>query len=275
MAVYAIGDIQGCLEPLRRLLERIRYDPAADRLWFTGDLVNRGPQSLETLRFVRALGAGAASVLGNHDLHLVAVAAGNGRPQDNDTLRPILDAADGPELLDWLRRRPLLHEAAEAPGYALVHAGVPPQWDLPTARALARELETALRGTNWRAFLREMYGDRPSRWDASLHGSERLRFATNAFTRMRYCAADGPLLLEFKGAPADAPADHYPWFEAPGRRDLGTTLVFGHWSSLGYRRTPDVLGLDTGCLWGGALTAARLGAREEIVSLPCDTARAE
>ncbi len=270
MAVYAIGDLQGCLDPLQRLLERIRFDPAADRLWFTGDLVNRGSQSLETLRFVRALGERATTVLGNHDIHLLAMAAGHARPRATDTLLPVLEAADGRELIDWVRRRPLLHEDSAVPGYALVHAGIPPQWDMATARALAAELETVLRGPDHDAYLRHLYGDEPALWHPDLTGWDRLRFATNAFTRMRYCDAAGRLLLDYKGAPEQAPPDHHPWFDAPGRHPIPARLVFGHWSTLGLRRTPDVLALDTGCVWGGCLTAVRLDDREQLMTMDCE-----
>lgn len=270
MAVYAIGDLQGCLDPLWRLLERIRFDPAADRLWFTGDLVNRGSQSVETLRFVRGLGDGAVTVLGNHDIHLLAVAAGHASARSTDTLGPVLEAADGGDLLDWLRRRPLLHEEPALPGYALVHAGIPPQWDMDTARALAAELETVLRGPDYDAYLEHLYGDEPSLWNPELSGWDRLRFATNAFTRMRYCDSNGRLLLDNKGAPEQAPPGEHPWFEVPGRRPIPARLVFGHWSTLGLRSTPDILALDTGCVWGGCLTAARLDGREELIATDCE-----
>jgi bis(5'-nucleosyl)-tetraphosphatase (symmetrical) len=270
VAVYAIGDLQGCLDPLQRLLERINFDPASDRLWFTGDLVNRGSQSLQTLRFVRDLGERAVTVLGNHDIHLLAVGAGHARTRATDTLRPILEADDGAELLDWLRHCPVLHEDASVPGYVLVHAGIAPQWDLATARASAAELETALRGADFDRFLAHLYGDEPVLWHPQLRGWDRLRFITNAFTRMRYCAPDGRLLLHNKDAPDRAPPDQYPWFEVPGRRPIPARLIFGHWSTLGLRSTPDVLALDTGCVWGGQLTAARLGAHESIIATDCE-----
>lgn len=269
MAVYAIGDLQGCLDPLRRLLERIRFDPSADRLWFTGDLVNRGPKSLDTLRFVRSLGDAAVSVLGNHDLHLLAVAAGFAPAKTNDTLAPILEALDRDELLRWLRQRPILHESPEAPRYTLVHAGIPPNWDLATARSLANEVECALRGDDYLHFLEHLYGDRPDRWHPELTGEDRLRFAVNAFTRMRYCAPDGRLLLDFKGPPEEAPPEHFPWFRSPSRQSLDRIVIFGHWSTLGFHHQHDALGLDTGCLWGGSLTAVRLDRELPAISEPC------
>lgn len=275
MAVYAIGDVHACLDPLRRLLDRLGYDPAADTLWFTGDLVNRGPDSAGTLRFVRGLGRRAHVVLGNHDLHLLAVRAGHGELRRSDTLEPLLRAADGDELLDWLQQRPLLHEDAELP-FVLVHAGLPPQWDIATARRLAREAEAALRGPDSDPLFAHLYGDQPDRWQESLTGWERLRYIINAFTRLRFCDAEGRLLFRYKGPPEQAPADHYPWYAAPGRRHRPEhgTLITGHWSTLGLRRGPGYITLDTGCLWGGQLTAVRLDdPRIPVTALPCPAAR--
>ncbi|HZR37158.1 MAG TPA: symmetrical bis(5'-nucleosyl)-tetraphosphatase [Nevskia sp.] len=256
MTTYAIGDLQGCYDTLRRLLDRVHFDPAHDVLWFTGDLVNRGPQSLPTLRYVYRLGAAARTVLGNHDLHLLAVANG-GRKGRRDTLDEILAAPDRDELLDWLRRQPLL---LEAPGVAVLHAGLPPQWDLAQARACAREAESVLAGPDYAAFLREMYGDEPAVWDEALRGLPRLRYIINCYTRLRYCGAGGRLDFAHKGSPGTQPEGLLPWFQAPGRRSAGTTLVFGHWSTLGRVRWPEhqVYGLDTGAVWGGRLTALRL-----------------
>ncbi|APZ43668.1 symmetrical bis(5'-nucleosyl)-tetraphosphatase [Acidihalobacter ferrooxydans] len=257
MAVYAVGDLQGCLEPLHRLLDRLRFDPAADQLWLVGDLVNRGPQSLETLRFVRGLGAAATAVLGNHDLHLLALAAGVGKPKRSDTLQTVLDAPDAGELLDWLRHRPLLHHDA-ALGWTLVHAGLPPQWDLAQARACAAEVEQALRSSQSAQFFAHMYGDQPTHWSASLSGTQRLRYVMNALTRMRYITADGGLEHVCKTAPEQAPAGLTPWFRVPHRRNRDVRIVFGHWSTLNLIREANLLALDTGCLWGGTLTAAQL-----------------
>jgi bis(5'-nucleosyl)-tetraphosphatase (symmetrical) len=257
MAVFAIGDVQGCYDDLMRLLERIHFDEADDRLWFAGDLVNRGPDSLGVLRFVRKLGKRAVTVLGNHDLHLLAVAAGAARPRSKDTLDDILEAEDRDEYLDWLRHRPLLHHDA-ALGYTLVHAGLPPQWDLSLARTCAQELEAVLRGPDPAGFFREMYGDEPRRWSDGLIGIPRLRFIVNCFTRLRYCSSAGELELKHKGAPGTQPAGCLPWFEVPDRASAGLHVLFGHWSTLGEVRRHNVYPLDTGCVWGGRLTALRL-----------------
>ena len=269
MAVYAIGDIQGCYDELRSLLDLCRFDPAQDRLWFTGDLVNRGPDSLAVLRFVRDLGERAISVLGNHDLHLLALAEGLGKANPADTLQPVLDAPDRDELLHWLRHRPLLHYDAGI-DTALIHAGLPPQWDLRDARARSAELEAVLRGDDYRDFLAHMYGNQPKRWAMDLAGWERLRFIVNCFTRLRYCRADGELCLKAKGEPGTQPPGCLPWFQVPGRRSAETRVVFGHWSTLGLHHDDNVLALDTGCLWGGLLTAARLDGDHAIVSWDCD-----
>ena len=258
MAVYAIGDLQGCLDPLRRLLDRIAFDPARDRLWFTGDLVNRGPASLETLRFVRSLGELAITVLGNHDLHLLAMAWADSRPRKKrDTLDDVLAAPDRDELLEWLRRRPLLHHDP-AVGYTIVHAGLPPQWDLADARAAAAELEAVLGSDRFVDFLRQMYGDQPAAWDPGLAGIERLRFIVNAFTRMRYLRPDGSLEFDNKGPLSSAGEELIPWFRFPGRRSAGLSMVFGHWSTLGEIAHEGAFSIDTGCVWGGRLTALRL-----------------
>lgn len=255
MAVYAIGDIQGCYDEFRRLLDVLDFSPGRDRLWLTGDLVNRGPGSLATLRFVRGLGADAVTVLGNHDLHLLAV-AGGGRLRKGDTLADVLEAPDRDELLAWLSGRPLLHEDRTL-RFAMVHAGLPPQWDLAQARIEARAVEAALAQAPG-PFLASMYGDEPDRWLPGLHGVERLRFAVNCFTRLRYCGRDGRLLLKLKCAPEDAPPDAVPWFAVRRRLSRGERIVFGHWSTLGCRVANDTYSLDSGCVWGGELTAIRL-----------------
>ncbi len=257
MAIFAIGDIQGCYDDLRRLLERLDFNPAEDQLWFTGDLVNRGPKSLETLRFVKSLGERAVCVLGNHDLHLLALAAGVHRHKPADTLDPILAAPDRDELLHWLRQRPLLHHDATL-GYTLIHAGLPPQWDLAIATACARELEAALRAADYPEFFTQMYGDQPRRWSAELSGMGRLRFIVNCFTRLRYCSPEGELDLACKGAPGTQPAGFMPWFEVPGRASAGLYILFGHWSTLGEIKGQNIYPLDTGCVWGGRLSALRL-----------------
>lgn len=257
MAVFAVGDIQGCHAELLQLLERIRFDPAEDILWLTGDLVNRGPQSLEVLRFVRGLGSHAVCVLGNHDLHLLAVAAGTASLRKADTLDEILAAPDRDELLHWLRHLPLLHHD-KGLGYTLIHAGLPPQWDLTEARACARELEAVLRSDGHREFFRQMYGNEPRRWSPELTGMERLRFIVNCFTRLRYCSAEGDLDMKAKGAPGSQTEGLMPWYEVPGRRSRELHVLFGHWSTVGEIRDRNVHALDTGCVWGGRLTALRL-----------------
>jgi bis(5'-nucleosyl)-tetraphosphatase (symmetrical) len=258
MSTYVIGDVQGCHDALRQLLDKLRFDPARDHLCFAGDLVNRGPQSLLTLRFVRGLGKAASSVLGNHDLHLLALAAG-GRKGKRDTLQDILSAPDREELLHWLRQQPLLLEFA-GQDWAVLHAGLPPQWTMEQARTCAREAEHMLRGPDHAELFRHMYGDDPAQWSAGLRGMARLRFIINCYTRLRYCTADGHADFKPKGAPGTQPAGLLPWFAAPRRRSAGTRLVFGHWSTLGQVEWPEyqVWGLDTGAVWGGRLTALRL-----------------
>lgn len=255
MATYAIGDIQGCFDSLLHLLDKCRFDPASDRLWLVGDLVNRGPRSLDTLRFVRALGSAVISVLGNHDLYLLMAAAGFGRRGKGDTLDEILDAPDRDELLDWLRRLPLCHREGE---FCLVHAGLLPQWTTARARALAAEVEAALSGPAYLDFLANMWGSEPAAWSDDLEGWPRLRVIVNAMTRMRFCSLAGVMDLKTKGEAADAPPDHLPWFEIPGRLSAVDVMVIGHWSALGLRVEPRLLALDSGCLWGRHLTAIRL-----------------
>lgn len=255
MATYAIGDVQGCYRSLCDLLEQIAFDSARDRLWFVGDLVNRGPDSLATLRFVKGLGEAAVCVLGNHDLHLVAVAEGLGKLRKDDTLDEVLGAPDCRDLVTWLRGCPLMHVHA---GYALVHAGLLPTWTVAHALELAAEVQEQLRGPTYRQLLSAMYGDEPDRWSDGLEGYARWRVIINAMTRMRVCARDGALRLRYKGEIANVPAGQLPWFEVPGRRSANTPIIFGHWSALGLLLEPNVLALDTGCLWGGKLSALRL-----------------
>lgn len=252
MATYAIGDIQGCFIELQRLLELIQFNPNEDTLWFTGDLVNRGPASLETLRFIRGLGTAAVTVLGNHDIHLLAVAAGAAHVRRSDTLDDILNAEDRDALLNWLRHRPLMHKQH---GYYLIHAGLPPQWDMDDAEAAAHSVETLLNRPDNATFLAGLYGNQPDRWDKSLTGKERHRFIINCFTRMRYCTTQGRLNLSVSCKPGSQAPGLLPWFELPNRRSHGANILFGHWASLGYHEHDGCIGLDTGCLWGNELTA--------------------
>lgn len=255
MATYAIGDIQGCYDPLQRLLDQMHFDPAHDTLWCVGDLVNRGPQSLEVLRFVKALGASAITVLGNHDLHLLALDAGHGRPHKGDTLDAVLDAPDRDELLHWLRHQRLAWRKQD---YLLVHAGVLPSWTADDTLRLAAEAEAALQHDDYREFFAQMYGNAPSVWHESLTGTERLRMIVNVLTRLRYCTPGGEMDFHQKGAPDTQPAPLLPWFDVAGRRTTDATVIFGHWSTLGLVVRNDLIALDTGCLWGGRLTAIRL-----------------
>jgi bis(5'-nucleosyl)-tetraphosphatase (symmetrical) len=266
MSTYAIGDVQGCYRSLLALLAHIGFRSGQDQLWFAGDLVNRGPDSLAVLRFVRALGDGARVVLGNHDLHLVAASRGHRKPSRKDTLDDVLGAGDGPELIEWLLQQPLLYEDL---GVAMVHAGLPPRWAWATARDCADELSAVLRDDGrLDAYLAGMYGDRPLRWSDALTGQKRLRYITNAFTRMRYVDGDGELELEEKRPPGEQPSGLVPWFASPHRRNRGQPILFGHWATLRLHAEVDpahgVHHLDTGCVWGGRLTALRLEDRVEF-----------
>jgi len=258
MTRYAVGDLQGCFAPLRKLLDRVQFDPARDQLWSVGDLVNRGPQSLECLRFFFALGAGARVVLGNHDLHLLAVANGIRPLKRGDTLREILDAPDCAELLDWLRRQPLLYRDPSG-DYTMLHAGLAPQWTIEYASQLADEVSAALQSSRYLDFLRGMYGNAPATWSEELRGVERWRAITNYLTRMRFCNESGELELTSKEGPDNAPPGFMPWFAVPGRKSAGQTLIVGHWASLmGRAERADIVALDTGCVWGQNLTLFNL-----------------
>lgn len=256
---YAIGDVQGCYEPLQRLLELIQFDDKVDRLWFVGDLVNRGPESLAVLRFIRSLTIKPHITLGNHDLHLLgSLFAKNPWKGHDDTLQEILKAPDGEALGHWLRQQSILCYSPEF-NIVMCHAGISPLWDLSQAMALAKELEAVLAGDNFREFLTEMYGNEPDRWSDDLKGVARLRAITNYFTRMRFCDAEGRLNLSYKGTLAAAPAELYPWYAVPKRKEITTEIVFGHWAALmGDCPNPAIHAIDTGCLWGGQLTALRL-----------------
>ena len=256
MATLAIGDIQGCFDSFRRLLDICHFDPARDRLWLVGDLVNRGPKSLKTLRLIKSLGSAAQIVLGNHDLYLLMVAEGGAKYRGkDDTLQGILNAKDREELLDWLRHQPLCYTEGN---YCMVHAGLLPQWSAIQARELSREVEKVLQGPNYREFILNLWGSEPASWSNELSGWQRLRVIVNAMTRMRFCTPDGVMEFKTKGELVNAPAGHLPWFEVPNRQSADSVLVTGHWSALGLQITPNRLALDSGCLWGGHLTAVRL-----------------
>jgi bis(5'-nucleosyl)-tetraphosphatase (symmetrical) len=265
MATLAIGDVQGCYDQLMRLLERAGYDERRDVLWFVGDLVNRGPQSLATVRFVKGLGSRAVTVLGNHDLNLLAVAEGIRKPHRGDTDGDILAAPDREELLAWLRSRKMLHVGNS---YAMVHAGLLPQWTIAQAAALAREVEAALTAPGYRQFLRDMYGNEPARWRDDLAGAERLRVVVNAMARMRLTSADGALELHYKLGLDRVPPGYMPWYDAPRRASRGTPIIFGHWASHGRLVRDDIVCLDSGCVWGRELTALRLEDRR-LFSCDC------
>jgi bis(5'-nucleosyl)-tetraphosphatase (symmetrical) len=262
---YAVGDVQGCYKELRELLAQLKFSSDRDQLWFVGDLVNRGPQSLEVLRFVHALRDNAVTVLGNHDLHLLALSFGSHRKRKSDTLSNIFTAPDRDELLGWLLSRPLAHHER---GDLMVHAGLIPQWTVAMALALAKEVETAL-STDPRALFENMYGDEPARWSDMLVGMERLRFAINVLTRLRVCTNDGEVDLKAKGKPPQEHSKLRPWFDIETRRSTGTRVVFGHWSALGLLVRRDVVGLDSGCVWGGALTAFDLDTDRPPIGVPC------
>jgi bis(5'-nucleosyl)-tetraphosphatase (symmetrical) len=269
MSVYAIGDLQGCYDPFRQLLDKIAFDPDKDRLWLTGDLVNRGPKSLKTLRFVRSLGDRAVTVLGNHDLHLMAVANGFGDAGDRRaSLARLLDAGDCDELIDWLRKRPLAHFSKEL-NTLMVHAGVHPRWTVKKTLARASEVEAVLQSDGYAELLPRLYGNSPSRWSGKLSGKKRLRFIVNCLTRMRMIGTDGRLDFAHKGPPDNSRPDLLPWFDVPDARWRGTRIVFGHWSALGLIVKPDLIGIDTGCVWNRELTAVRLNKRPRIVQVEC------
>ncbi len=263
MAIYAIGDVQGCYPELQRLLDKLRFDPCGDRLWFCGDLVNRGGESLEVLRLVHALRASSVVTLGNHDLSLLAVAVREpaARARTNPDLRRVLEADDAQVLTDWLRSQSMMHHDPGL-GFTMVHAALAPTWTLKQAQHIAREVEHTLRGPGHRALLQRMFGNRPSRWSSKLLGQDRLRAAINIFTRMRFCDANGRIDFDAKGPPGSQRAGLYPWFEVPGLKSRETRIVCGHWSALGRFAGLGIHAIDTGCVWGGQLTALRLDGDE-------------
>ena len=271
MSVYVVGDIQGCYQEFRQLMEVIQFDAGKDQLWLVGDLVNRGPESLEVLRLVRSLGDRAITVLGNHDLHLLAVAEGAAELHRSDTLDEILHAPDRDELLYWLRQQKLLHVDQ---GVLMVHAGLLPQWNITQAQQLASEAEAALQGDDYATFLARMYGNTPHQWDDKLSGYQRLRVIVNAFTRMRICTLQGEMEFKFKGELERIPEGYLPWYEIPNRKSRDATIIFGHWSALGLVLQNNIIALDTGCLWGGPLSAIRLDDRQ-IFQVPCSASIAK
>ncbi|MGO4394092.1 symmetrical bis(5'-nucleosyl)-tetraphosphatase [Variovorax sp. M-6] len=277
MALYLIGDVQGCDEPLRRLLDDIAFSPSRDALVLLGDLVNRGPSSLEVLRRVQGYGAAAQSVLGNHDLHLLGVAHGARKAGRKDTLAGVLDAPDRAALLDWLRQQPMaLHQRVGGGDLLMVHAGVLPQWSVEDTLACAAELESVLRGPSPADFLHTMYGNEPVQWSEALSGDARLRVIVNALTRLRFCTAEGEMEFDSKDGLAAAPEGFMPWFDVPGRRTASATVACGHWSTLGWLSRPDLLATDTGCVWGRCLSAVRIGAtlqERELIQIRCPPAR--
>jgi bis(5'-nucleosyl)-tetraphosphatase (symmetrical) len=250
------------------LLDAIDFRPSRDRLWFVGDLVNRGPDSAHCLRFVKGLGDAAVTVLGNHDLHLLCVAEGAEKRRKRDTIEDVLEAPDRDELLDWIRHRPLMHVAD---GHVLVHAGLLPEWTVAKAQALAAEVERSLQGSRYRDLLEEMYGDEPDHWSEKLRGTDRLRVVINAMTRLRVCDGEGAMVLGFKGEPGEASGEWTPWFDVPGRKSADHPVVCGHWSALGVVVRPDLISLDSGCVWGRSLTAVRLEDRR-VFEVPCPAA---
>lgn len=267
MAIYAIGDVQGCFASLQQLLAQIRFKPDRDRLWFVGDLVNRGPDSLGVLRYVKGLGPTAVTVLGNHDLFLLAAASGIATPRPMDTIQPILTAPDRDELLSWLRCQPLLYR--EGP-FAMVHAGLLPQWTIEQAETLAREVEPVLRGPNYHDLLRASFASPSAQWSDVLTGLPRLASLAHVFTRLRTCTVAGRMNKSYNGPPDRAPAGFLPWFQVPTRRSSDTTIVCGHWAALGLHLSDTVLALDSGCVWGRELTAVRLEDRM-VFQVPCNS----
>jgi len=273
MAIYAIGDVQGCYQELQALLEKLQFSADQDTLWFAGDIVNRGPDSLQTIRFIKSLGADAITVLGNHDLHLLALANGRGKQGRKDTIRDILEAPDREELLDWLLHRPLMHYDKKH-NVCMVHAGIYPSWTVEDALRYASEVEAILQSDKSHEFFHHMYGDKPPKWSKKLSGWDRLRFITNVFTRMRYCDEKGRLTLREKGAPEKQPPGIIPWYQVAKRKTTDTRVIFGHWSTLKNPHVKNLYPLDTGCLWGGELTAIRVNSQmTELVQVPCKQAQ--
>ena len=277
MALYLIGDLQGCDSPLQRLLERLDFSPSRDTLFLLGDLVNRGPTSLAVLRRLIGYGNAARCLLGNHDLHLLAAAHGIRPPHRLDTLQGILEAPDRDELIDWVRhQRMAMRETLEGQDILMVHAGVLPGWSAAQTMVLAGEVEAVLRGPHLAAFLSQMYGNIPSQWSPGLQGADRLRVIVNALTRLRFCSVDGVMEFDSKEGADSHPEGFLPWFDVPGRQTAQIAVAFGHWSTLGWLGRSDVLSLDTGCVWGGALSALKIGktpAANELIQVRCEQAQ--
>lgn len=265
MAIYLLGDLQGCSQALERMLERLGFSPSRDEIYVLGDLVNRGPDSVGVLRRLRGLEGSAHVLLGNHDLHALAVSCGARRAHTSDTLDDLLQAPDRPMLLDWLRHQPL---ARQAHGVLMVHAGVLPDWDSATTLALAQEVSAVLQSPQWPELMHGMYGNTPVRWQDSLTGLERWRVIVNALTRLRFCSAQGEMEFQTKEGAGHAPPGFMPWFEVPGRRTRNKTVAFGHWSTLGWLGRKDLLALDTGCVWGGCLSAVEINHKGESIPMP-------
>lgn len=280
MALYLIGDVQGCDQALQRLLDEISFSPSRDTLYLLGDLVNRGPDSAGVLRRLMGYGAAAQCLLGNHDLHLLAIAHGVRKPHRKDTLQGVLDAPDRSAMLDWLRQqRMAMRQSVQGQEILMVHAGVLPAWSADQTLALAAEVEAVLRGPELSDFLPQMYGNEPARWSDTLTGAARLRVIVNALTRLRFCTPDGSMEFDTTAGADGAPVGYQPWYEVAGRRTAGITVAFGHWSTLGWLERPDVIALDTGCVWGGALSALRLDhstvhARHQLIQVKCAQAQA-
>lgn len=268
MTIYAIGDIQGCYQQLKELLIKIKFSSDKDQLWFAGDIINRGPDSLKTIRFIKSLEENAVTVLGNHDLHLLAIANGRKKQSKKDTVQQILEAKDSDQLLNWLLHRPLMHYQ-EKHNVCMVHAGIHPKWDKHQALSYAAEVESILQGPKSHEFFHHMYGDKPGKWSANLEGWDRLRFITNSFTRMRYVNKDLKLCLKEKGAPGKQPDNIIPWFEAH-RKSKDLNIIFGHWSTLKDPKIDHLYPLDTGCLWGGKLSALKVSKKlKKIIQISC------
>ena len=265
MAIYAIGDLQGCFTAFQRLIDLIRFDPSQDKLWLVGDIVNRGPDSLSLLRYIKQAGDAVIMVLGNHDLHLLMVAAGIAKNHPRDTIQSILDAPDRDELLHWLRQQKLFHSESQ---YAMVHAGLLPSWSISQAGQLAQEVESALRQDDYHELFARMYGNEPNYWQDEWTGYDRLRVIINAMTRMRICTPDGKMNLTFKGDPQSIPSGYLPWFNLPQRISQQHTIICGHWSALGLYLADHLIALDSGCVWGRQLTAIRLEDRQ-VFQLSC------